>query len=128
MITQKDLKRFRFMKIEAEDLRMRLNELEANFTSPLIPSYMEGSKTSLESDLMGFRVHKLDELRSRYKNKLNLIVLEQEKIEKWMESLGERERLMIRLIYFDSMTWENTAERLNISVVTIFNWHKKLFS
>lgn len=63
-------------------------------------------------------------LRERYESILNGYIAEKLVIEQAFEALTPNERAALRYYYFDSLTWEQTAEKMDKSVRYILSLHK----
>ena len=68
-------------------------------------------------------VEKIIALEQKYYHKLRTYADERELIENALAVLEPNERALIRLYYFDCLTWEDTAERLHYSYQHVHRLH-----
>ena len=68
-------------------------------------------------------VEKILVLQSRYEDRLNAYVDERLRIEQSFEVLTPDERAVMRAYYFDGLSWERVAERLDISYRHVHRLH-----
>lgn len=123
-MTKERLKKYQAMKLEAEQLRERLMEIEAAMTSPKIQQITgmprggghEGS--ALESIMI-----RHTELADLYRKKLEAIAVEQMAIERAIDSLDVKERVMLRRRYIEGMTWEEVCVAMNYSWRQVHRYH-----
>lgn len=109
-MTKKQLKDYRALKKERDDIERRLQELEAEEPAPRT-SRLDGMPRggSGENYVQEAKMDREDELRQLYadmKDQLNAQLLEIEKAIKTLESI---ERTLVRLYYIDGLTWEEVA-------------------
>lgn len=109
-MTKKQLKDYRALKKERDDIARRLQELEAELPAPRT-SRLDGMPRggSGENYVLEAKMDRVDELRQLYedmKGQLNDQLLQ---IEKAIEMLESTERTILRLYYIDGLTWEAVA-------------------
>lgn len=124
-MTKVELQRHYYLAKEAEQIKIKLNQLRAqkdNVKSPIIdgmPKQMSNG-SSIESLIV-----KYAELENSYKAKLFEIAEEQMKIEDAIDSLEPIERTLIRYRYIDHLKWENICILMNYSWRQVHNIHHR---
>lgn len=69
-------------------------------------------------------VERLIALRERYQAALDAYTAEKLQIERAFEILTPNERAALRYYYFENLTWEQTAEKMDKSTRYILSLHK----
>ena len=77
-------------------------------------------------DKIGEIISRVDELERKYLSKCKLLLEECESIEKAIETLESRERLLIRYKYIEGLKWRKVAEKMNYSEENIYKLHGKI--
>lgn len=90
-MTKEQLRQYRSIKIETSQLERRIIELE----------------------LLGHDYDIVQPLRDLYREKLRVLLDDQLKIEKAIESLNPTERELMRLRYIDGADWTEVAATIN---------------
>lgn len=118
-MTKKQLKAYRDILEEKQQLEERLQELEATKYDPKTPTPGTGPGGSGgKSDPTGSRVLQLDELARVYRQKIEQLTAAQLEVEKAIETLEPRERRLVRLYYLDGLTWEQ------VCVAMCYSWRQ----
>lgn len=109
-MTKKQLKDYRALKKERDDIARRLQELEAE-KFVLRTSRMDGMPRggSGENYVLEAKMDREDELRRLYHEKKAQLDAQLLEIEKAIEVLDSTERTLVRLYYIDGLTWEEVA-------------------
>lgn len=113
MITKEELKRYGELKSELEDLKERIVRAESEIQSAkiqVITGMPHGG--SGEMDSIGAAVARIEELKNKYFAMILEITDRQLHIEKEIESLDSIERVVVRLKYFDLLTWDEICKKL----------------
>lgn len=122
-MTKERLRKYRSIKKECEQLRQKLEELEAALYYPKIQrltdmptAHMEGNP---QEELAIYHI----ELQSLYVAKIAELAAEQLAIEQAIDSLDSRERQLLRYRYIDGLKWEEVCEVMNYSWTQTHEYH-----
>lgn len=113
MVTRKDLQNFRNDRLEVSLLRRQIAELEDLTLVPDISQWGGALKDKAEAVLA-----KKGELKALYIERLHELLEKQVKIENWVSTLEGRDLLIIKALYFEGLSWAQTADRLNLSAAS----------
>lgn len=123
---KEEVYRYVDIKQEVQTIRRRIAELDdlvLNVTS-VVSDMPKGQR---EGDKFGEWFAKKDELRRLYIEKVNELVDLQIQIERWVETIPEKYRTMVRLKYLDGLSMSQMSEKLGIDMTTVWKWDKKVF-
>lgn len=124
-MTKKQLKGYRDIKLERDDLARRIEELEAALysarTQKLDGMPPGGGGADDRTDAL---LDKKRALLARYKLKARELADAQLEIETAINSLSPRARKVLRLYYIDGLTWEQVCERSYYSWGTVHKIHR----
>lgn len=123
-MTKEKLRSYRGIRLERDDLKKLIAELEATMYSPAT-SNTDG--TPRGSSEPGRPVESVTvrhtELLERYKQKEAELAEAMLDIENAIDTLEPRERTLIRLYYAEGLTWEQVAVTMNYSWRQIHRIH-----
>ena len=115
-MTKEELRGYRDLKLEAEQIKDFIDRIEAEMYAP---------KTTRLDAIPGANPHgtgpterlalKHAELLDRYKEKLVELRAGQLKVEKAIEPLRPEERRLLRYRYIEGLTWEEVAVEMGYS-------------
>lgn len=119
MMTKEELKSYKALKREQEQIEEKLWELEATIGDPKTAK-MDGMPHGSPSGGSGLEnvVARYIELKERYEAKRAEILAKQLAIETAIESLDPDERRMMRYRYIDGMKWEE------VCVAMPYSWNQ----
>lgn len=122
-MTKQELREFRNKSGEVYQLQEQI-ELLTN----LGPKISRTDKVLVDSGRGGSPTEETAEkiiiLKERYQSIIEEHLAERIKIERAFESLTPNERTAMRYYYFDILTWEQTAERMEKSTRYVLGLHK----
>lgn len=99
---------------EAEGLKFEIDNMYQTLRSPVITGMP--SAHSLDADKIGIVLSKIQEKEIRYLAKLDVILSEEEEIEKFIDSLEDsRERTVMRYRYISGLEWEEVCVKAHYS-------------
>lgn len=114
-MTKERLRNYQNIKKEREQLRQKLEEIEAALYYPKIQNLtgmpFHHSEGNPQEDLA---IHHI-ELQEKYNAKLEELAAEQLAIETAIESLDAHKRMLLRYRYIDGLKWEEVCVRMNYS-------------
>lgn len=115
-MTKEQLKAYRDLKRERDDLERRKKELEAVMYGPR-SQRLDGMPRggSGENYVQEERMDQKDELLALYEAKEAELDAALVAIEKAIEKLAPRERQLVRLHYIDGLAWEQVAVEMTYS-------------
>ena len=122
-MTKQDLRDFRNKTTEVRQIEEQIELLSnlgpkiSNFDKILVDSGRGGSPVEQT-------VEKIIQLQERYEGILGEYLTEKIRIEKAFEVLTPNERTALRYYYFERLTWEQAAERMEKSTRYILSLHK----
>lgn len=124
-MTKERLRNYQTIKKEREQLRQKLEEVEAALYYPKIQRLdaMPGGgmkEGNPQEDLAIYHI----ELQGRYKSKLEELAAEQLAIEQAIESLNATDRMLFRYRYIDGLKWEEVCVKMNYSWTQTHAHHK----
>ena len=126
-MTKSELKKYRFICDELEQIKEQILSIKALILSPknqVITGMPRGGGGN--SDKIGEVLCKIEHLENKYLDKYNQLLREREKIEEAISTLESKERLLIRYRYIDGNAWEDIADKLNYSIDNIYKLHGKI--
>lgn len=125
-MTKEQLREYRALKKERDDIERRLKEMEAEEPAPRT-SRLDGMPRggSGESYVLEAKMDREDELRKLYHEKKAQLDAQLLEIEKAIESLESTERTILRLYYIDGLTWEEVAVAAGYSWSQTHRYHAK---
>lgn len=125
-MTKEQLRTYRELKKERDDIDRRLKEMEAEEPAPRT-SRLDGMPRggSGENYVLEGKMDREDELRQLYEEKKAQLDAQLVKIEKAIESLKSTERTILRLYYIDGLTWEEVAVEVGYSWAQTHRHHAK---
>lgn len=115
-MTKERLRNYQNIKKEREQLRQRLEEVEAALYYPKIQQLtaMPGGGQKEGNPQENLAIHHI-ELQERYTAKLEELAAEQLAIEEAIEPLEPTARMLLRYRYLDGLKWEEVCCRMNYS-------------
>lgn len=127
MLTKYDLRRYKHIKAEVEQLLNQIQELELTMIVPGcqqitgMPVYH-----SFDRDKIGNVIAKAQKLRELYVDKTDKLLDLQVEIEFALDKLDHDEQRLIRLYYFNDYTWEEVAVHMDYTWRHVHRLHKKI--
>lgn len=110
MITKHDLKNYRNLKIKIRLLKEQIEDLSGAIISPKsVKITGMPMEHSADPDKFGNTIALIEKLTVVYNNKLKRCLEQQSKIEAAVEALNDDEQNLIRLYYFQGLTWEEVC-------------------
>ena len=114
MMTKEFLKEHIDKLEEANGLKFEIDQMYHTLKSPVITGMP--SAHSPDADKIGIILSKIQEKEIRYLAKLNIILREEEEIEKVIDSLEDsRERTVMRYRYISGLKWEEVCVKAHYS-------------
>lgn len=125
-MTKKQLKDYRALKKERDDIERRLKEMEAEVPAPRT-ARLDGMPRSGHSEnyVLEAKMDREDELRKLYAEKKAQLNAQLLQIEKAIEVLESTERTILRLYYIDGLTWEEVAVAAGYSWSQTHRYHAR---
>ena len=114
MITKEELKEHYRLVCEIHDLQEEIKELQS-LQKTIGAVKFGGAGGTGSGDTIGGKLAKLNDLMEYYVMKIEERIVQQEKIEKAIETLPVTERLLMRYRYIDGLDWVNVAANMNYS-------------
>lgn len=124
MILKNDLLRYGFLKLEIENLKQNIYELEnisvgvASYSEICLKTNRNGSKTHLNVEL-------IEILREKYKMRLSAYLTLKIEIDDAVQKLPHDERLIITEYYLNGLTWNEVSDKLFISLSWCYKLHNR---
>lgn len=122
-MTKHELRAFRSKANEIKQLEEQILML-----ADVSPKASRFDKILVDSGRTGSPVEEIVErliaLRERYQAALDAYTAEKLQIERAFEILTPNERAALRYYYFENLTWEQTAEKMDKSTRYILSLHK----
>lgn len=123
-MTKERLRYYMALKREAEQLQQQLETIETSLQSPKVQKLTGMPPGGAE----GYRIEELMakhiDLQTAYGQKIEEIAAEQLAIETAVSALPPKLRTLIRLHYFDGLTWNKVCERMNYSWTSVHRMHR----
>lgn len=115
-MTKERLRKYQSIKKEREQLRQKIEEVEAALYYPKIQQLtgMPGSGQKEGNPQEALAIHHI-ELQEKYNAKQEELAAEQLAIEEAIDSLDPNRRMLLRYRYIDGLKWEEICVRLNYS-------------
>ena len=123
-MTKERLRNYQHIKREREQLRQKLEAVEAELYYPKIQQLtdMPGGGLKEGNPQEDLTIHHI-ELQERYNAKLVELAAEQLAIEKAIEALDPTARMLLRYRYIDGLKWEEVCCRMNYSWRQVHRLH-----
>lgn len=125
MLTKQELKSYNHLKKEIEQLQEQIKQLNLQIYMVSSTKITGAPGGSGSPDKIADNIARLDELMRYYMDKLQVVVMRQEQIEKEIEQLPEQERVLMRYRYIEGLEWENIAVKMGYSWRNIHYIHSK---
>ena len=125
-MTKVQLRSYRHIKIEKDNLDRTIKELEEVIYSPRIAQndgLPHGSSSS--GSIVERAAIKHAELLERYQRKTIELAAAMLAIEEAIEVLDPTERMLMRLYYIDGLTWEEVSYEINYSWRQVHRIHRR---
>ena len=121
-MTKQELRAFRKQSREIKELRSHLQDITELY-APITAYDRQRFGGETDGTATEQAVEKILALQQKYEARLNAYIDERIRIEQSFDALTPDERAVMRAYYFDSMTWEVIAERLDISYRHVHRLH-----
>ena len=115
MITKEELKEHYRLVCEIHDLQEEIKELQSLQQAIGAVKFGGAGGGSGNSDAIGSKLAKLNDLLEYYVLKIEERIIQQEKIEKELERLPVTERRIMRYRYIDGLEWKDIMGRMHYS-------------
>jgi DNA-directed RNA polymerase sigma subunit (sigma70/sigma32) len=126
-MTKYELRNYKYICEEMEQIQDQIISLRSKILSPksqVINGMPRGG--SGNGDRIGEVICKINELENMYQDKHLALLSLREDIERVLEPLECKERLLIRYRYIDGMTWGAIADKMNYTVDNVYKLHGKI--
>lgn len=117
-MTKEKLKSYRALKMETDQLRERLEEVQTSLYSPRAPQLTGMPSGGSHSGGLEGAVARLTEIEELYQKKLEALTAAQLAVERAIEGLPSMERQLMRARYVDGLSWEA------VCVVIGYSWQQ----
>lgn len=115
-MTLAELSRYHDIKVELNDLKIRIEEIESTLIKSTKYSDTKSSNLFNNSSPTEKAAFQLSKLKEKYDGKIYDLINEQIKIENYLDLVRDSEiRAIIRYRFIDCMTWNEVADKLNYS-------------
>ena len=125
-MTEQDLRNYTSLKKELEQINERIQELEHakySISSPTWSDMPTGGHG--DHDKIGAMLTRIEEQTEMYWDKYKELLEIQSDIERKIEKLEPIERTVMRYKYLEGKTFEDIADIINYSFMTVRRIHKK---
>lgn len=125
-MTKDQLREYKDLRKERDDLLRKIGELEAVMYGPRAQK-MDGMPRggSGSSDVREEQMDRKAELLEMYRAKEAELGQQLLIIEQAIEKLASRERRLVRLHYIDGLTWEQVCVAMNYSWTQVHRFHRE---
>ena len=125
-MTKAQLRAYKYLRLERDKLAQQLANLEETIYSPKAQSLngmpRNGSGALCPTENLAL---KHMELEAKYKETVEKLTDQMAEIERAIEPLDPRERTIIRLHYFQGLTWEEVAVEMGYTWRHVHRLHGK---
>lgn len=122
----KKLKNFRKNHKEINILNELIKDIEADMITCRTSNLSHTPKSTKNNDYLEKLIDAKNTLIERYCDVCNTLYREQVEIERIIENRPQNERILLRCYYIKGMTWEQTAEFMNLSTMQVYRIHKRV--
>lgn len=121
----KELSKYRFIKMEIEQIRVNIDEIaKASVGSPALTGLPTGKGTASSS--VETTVQKIEKLDKKLKKKEEKLLVELQNIENFLEQIDDGIiRVIIRERFINGLKWGEIAEKLHFERTTPYYQLKK---
>ena len=129
MITKHELREYRELKKELEDLKERIIRKEEQLKSArsqTLTGMPRGNGD--EDDKIGAAIALIEELKNLYVEKMQMCEQKLKKIENEIDRLEPTERIIMRHRYIDGWQWEKICLSVNYSWAQIHKVHANILN
>ena len=123
MITKEELKEHYRLVCEIHDLQEEIKELQSLQQSIGAVKFGGAGGGSGNSDAIGSKLAKLNDLLEYYVLKIEERIIQQERIEKELERLPVTERRLMRYRYIDGLEWKDIMGKMCYSWKQVHRIH-----
>lgn len=120
------LRNFRKNRNEINILNQLIKDIESDMVTVRTSHLSHTPKSKQNNDYLEKLIDAKKTLIERYCVLCNMLYKEQVEIERIIENLGQNERVLMRCYYLKGMTWEKTAEFMNLSTMQVYRIHKRV--
>lgn len=120
------LKNFRKNRKEINILKELIKDIENDLLSCKISNLSHTPKSTKKSYFLENLIDDKNTLIEQYYDVCNTLYSEQAEIERMIENRPQNERILLRCYYIKGMTWEQTAEFMNLSTMQVWRIHKRV--
>lgn len=128
MDIKKRLYRYSDLKLEHEQLKERIDSLREQLTSIRSQTFDDVVACSGNSDKIGDMISTLSNLETLYIRKSNELMKEIIFIERLINQLESRDRILMRKKYIECKTWEEICVEMNYSYRNVLYIHGNILS
>ena len=121
-----DLEALRWRKENVQLLRSQIAELDDSIQCARIAKISDMPKGTPNADLWEEVIDRKDEIKARYVKELRELLAEIQRVDDWLETLSERDKTLIRLRFYEGVTWQGIADHFNVEFPTPFRWFNNL--
>lgn len=125
MVTEEELRSYIVLSDEVKDLQECLRELLEEKKNVKATSFGSAPAGSAEADKFANTMIRFETLERQYIHKVGEKLDQLMKIERAINKLPERERMLIRYRYIDGYSWINIAAKMNYSWKQTHRIHEK---
>lgn len=124
-MTIKELSRYRFIKIEIEQIRANIEEItKSSVGTPTLTGLPTGKGTANSS--VETTVQRIEKLDKKLKQKEEKLLIELQNIENFLEQIDDGViRVIIRERFINGLKWSEIAKKLNFDRTTPYYQLKK---
>lgn len=126
MITKNELRQYRSLKDEINQLLEEIRELDMVMVVPNVQKLSGMPSAHGVTDRIGEVIARADILRNQYFDKMAVLLNLKAKIEGAVDMLTAEEQVLIRLYYFRGMTWEAVAATMHLSWNALHYRHRRI--
>lgn len=123
---KEDLIKYSKIKDELEQIKEKLDEIEATYTQVKAVCIDGMPKGNSVRDSLGDAIAKIESIREIYNYKISQLIEIQIKIENVIDKLDGDERILMRKRYIDGLKWEDVCREINYSWKTTHRMHNRI--
>ena len=126
MLTKNELRQYRNLKDEINQLLEEIRELDMMMVVPSVQKLSGMPSAHGMTDRIGEVIARADILRNQYFDKMAALLNLKAKIEAEVDALDADDQVLVRLYYFRGITWEAVAATMHLSWNALHHRHRKI--
>ena len=111
MITIEELKKYRYLQMQAQAIQEQIRQMYVPISSPKL--FQIGTKSNVPGDPTRQAFYKIERLNRELEDKVNEIAVQMKRILDWVDTIDNLEiQIIIRWHFMNGLSWKETARKI----------------